>query len=53
MPPKHDQEVVGAVEGWGGNYRMLMEEDGEDKLLDKYNMVGLRQWHCGDIKKHM
>ena len=53
MLPKHDHEVASAVERWEEKYRMLMEEDGEDELPEKYKMSALKQLLCGDIKKHI
>ena len=38
IAPKQDHEVAGAVERWAERYRMLMEEDGEDELPEKYKM---------------
>ena len=32
---------------------MLMEEDGEDELPEKYRMSALKQLLCGDIRKHI
>lgn len=43
--------VVGAVERWDGRYRMLLEEDGEDELDEKYEMPALKQLLGGDIKQ--
>ena len=32
---EHDHKAAGAVERWEGRCRMLLEEDGEDKLTEK------------------
>ena len=40
IAPNHDHEGAGALERWEERYRMLMEEDGEDKLPD--TMLALR-----------
>ena len=32
---------------------MLLEEDGEDELPEKYKMSALKQLLCGDIRKHI
>ena len=32
---------------------MMMEEDGEDELPEKYEMLALKQVLCGDIRKHI
>ena len=32
---------------------MLLEEDGEDELPEKYKMSALKQLLCGDVRKHM
>ena len=53
IAPKHDHEVAGAVERWEERYRMLLEEDGEDELPEKYKMSALKQLLCGDIRKHI
>ena len=53
IAPKHDHEVAGAVERWEERYRMLLEEDGEEELGEKYKMSALKQILCGDIKKHI
>ena len=53
IAPKHDHEVAGAVERWEERYRMLMEEEGEDELPEKYKMSALKQLLRGDIRKHI
>ena len=53
IAPKHDHEVAGADEKWEERYRMLLEEDGEDEIPEKYKMSALKQLPCGDVRKHM
>ena len=36
LAPKQDYEVAGAAERWEERYSMLIEEDGEDDLPQKY-----------------
>ena len=43
IAPKHDHEIAGAVERRGERYRMLMEEEGEGELLEKYKMSAPKQ----------
>ena len=41
-PPKHDNEVAGAVERWEERFKMLLGGDGEDELPEKYGISALK-----------
>ena len=52
-PPKNEWEVAGAIQKWEERYRQMVEEQGEEELLEVYKMAALRQLLVGDINKHV
>ena len=52
ISPTHDHEVAGAVAQWEERYRMLLAEDGEEELGNKYKISAIKQLLRGYVKEH-
>ena len=50
---KHDYEISGAIEEWEEKYRILVEEDKASILPEEWRMTVIKEFLCGDIKKHI